>query len=152
MEHGITGSADRQGRRTPQPAYVKAMLDTKIVVVTQRDEWEDHFRLYEALLSGAMVMTDQMLTLPDLGLKNGTSIVEFNTVESLVSLANYNLTHEDERQSIAREGRFIALSRHRSWHRMEKISLGSIVTECPTASSGSYPYIVHANESTLVSN
>lgn len=144
---GITGTADRLGRRTPQSAYVQAMLNTKIVVVTQRDEWEDHFRLYEALLSGALVMTDQMVTVPDIGLKNGTSVVEFNSAENLISLANHYLTHEEERQSIASAGRFIALSRHRSWHRMEEIILGSVVTEFPVSASGPFPYIVHANES-----
>eukprot|EP00980_Cylindrotheca_fusiformis_P005066 scaffold1073_cov98-Cylindrotheca_fusiformis.AAC.5 len=150
---GITGTADVLGRRQPQVAYVQAMLDTKIVVVTQRDEWEDHFRLYEALISGAMVMTDQMITLSDLGLKNGTSIVEFHNAESLISLAKYYLSHEKERHSIAQQGRFIAMSRHRSWHRMEKLILGSIVTDCrhhsttaAAVNSGSCPYTVHANE------
>ncbi|CAJ1968801.1 unnamed protein product [Cylindrotheca closterium] len=91
------------------------MLTTKIVVVTQRDEWEGHYRLYEALLSGAMVMSDQMLILSRLGLlENGTSVIEFDSETSLISLAQYYLDHNSERQAIAARGRQIAMSRHRS--------------------------------------
>jgi hypothetical protein len=56
------------------------MLDTKIVVVTQRDQREDHYRLNEALISGTMVMTDRMLALP-IELESGTSIVEFTSAD-----------------------------------------------------------------------
>ncbi|CAJ1965649.1 unnamed protein product [Cylindrotheca closterium] len=146
---GVTGTADRRGRRKPQTAYVRHMLTTKIVVVTQRDEWEGHYRLYEALLSGAMVMSDQMLILSRLGLENGTSVIEFDSETSLISLAQYYLDHNSERQAIASRGRQIAMSRHRSWHRMEEIVFGSIVTKCTAKEC---PYIVHGNESSIVSS
>lgn len=141
---GVTGTADRQGRRKPQLSYIEHMLNTKIVVVTQRDEWEGHYRLYEALVSGAMVMSDQMLILPRLGLENGTSIIEFDSAKRLVSLAEYYLQHEEQRQAIAAKGRHVAMSQHRSWHRMEEIVFGRIVTPCTATEC---PYIVHANES-----
>ncbi|KAL3936527.1 MAG: hypothetical protein SGBAC_008170 [Bacillariaceae sp.] len=144
---GVTGTADRKGRRKPQAAYIQHMLTTKIVVVTQRDEWEGHYRLYEALISGAMVMSDQMLIGPRLGLVNGTSIVEFNSAASLVSLAEYYLTNEKERQTIAARGRQVAMSQHRSWHRMEEIVLGSIVTKCKAEAC---PYVVHGNETSSI--
>jgi hypothetical protein len=150
----FVGTADRVGRRHAQTAYVSAMLDTKIVVTAQRDKWEDHYRLYEALASGAMVMTDQMLSLPA-GLRNGTNIIEFSSADEFVRLARYYLEHDNERQAIAQQGRYVAMSRHRSWHRMEEIILGQPVTVCydnnntpEKNSEDPCPYIIHANETT----
>lgn len=142
---GIVGMADRVGRRFPQSAYIEAMLGTKIVVVTQRDQWEDHYRLYEALVSGAMVMTDKMLILPS-GLQNGTSIVEFASADEFLRLASHYLQNQNERMIIAKKGRAIAMSKHRSWHRMEEIVLGNPLTLCGSK-NGLCPYVVHANES-----
>ena len=75
---GLAGNALQAGRRSVHSDYIQAMLNSKIVVVTQRDDWEDHYRLFEALVSGAMVMTDRMLSLPK-GLENGVSIIEFQS-------------------------------------------------------------------------
>ena len=52
------------GRNKAQELYVATMLQYKIVVVCQRDLWEGHYRLMEALAGGAMVMTDPMHPLP----------------------------------------------------------------------------------------
>jgi hypothetical protein len=38
------GSGREEGRNTVQIDYVRQLLDTKIVVVAQRDGWEDHYR------------------------------------------------------------------------------------------------------------
>jgi hypothetical protein len=126
--------------------YIEALLRTKILVVTQRDGWEDHYRLFEGIVAGPMVMTDRMLALPA-GLENGTSVVEFGSEKELLSLINYYLEHEDERLSIAAEGRRVAMSQHRSWHRMEQIIFGRALTSCSLAkSTPDCPYIVHTSE------
>jgi hypothetical protein len=152
---GLVGTADRVGRRKAQTSFIQAMLDTKIIVVTQRDKWEDQYRLYEALLSGAMVMTDSMLTLPE-GLQSNVSIVEFDSAVDLHNKARYYLEHREERIAIAKRGRAVVLSRHRSWHRMEEIILGQAITMCDdddnnnkpgsSSSSSRCPYHIHANE------
>lgn len=123
----MVGMADRVGRRHPQLEYVRALLDTKIVVVAQRDTYEDHYRLYEALVSGGLVLTDPMLTLPN-GLRNGTSIIVYSTLDDLVQQVQYFLNHNHQRIKIAKAGRRVALARHRSWHRMEEVILGRIVS------------------------
>lgn len=46
---GLAGSALQAGRRNVKEEYIEAMLHSKIVVVSQRDDWEDHYRLFEAL-------------------------------------------------------------------------------------------------------
>jgi Glycosyl transferases group 1 len=153
---GLAGSPTRVGRQSVASAYLDAMLSTKIMVVTQRDGWEDHYRLFEALVSGAMVMTDRMLSLPS-GLHNGTSLVEFGSLRELMSLLDYYLIHQDERLQIAATGRREAMLRHRSWHRIEEVIFGRPLTLCdegnrgPNQSSADCPYVVHANESIQVS-
>jgi hypothetical protein len=153
---GLVGTADMVGRRKAQSSFIQAMLDTKIIVVTQRDKWEDQYRLYEALLSGAMVMTDRMLTLPE-GLQHNVSIVEFDSAVDLQDKARHYLEHKEERIAIAKRGRAVVLSRHRSWHRMEEIILGQAITMCDDdndddddnnkpSSSSRCPYNIHANE------
>ena len=113
-------------------------------MVTQRDFWEDHYRLMEALISGAMVIQDSMLSLPD-GLSNGTSIIEFRDVDDeLPRLIGYYLTHHHEREAIARAGRRAALSLHRTWQELEKIVFsGSYFTTC----EGEYcPYQIYPGQ------
>jgi Glycosyl transferases group 1 len=107
---------------------------------------KDHYRLFEALISGALVMTDRMLSLPD-GLQNGTSIVEFSSQQELGALIDYYLRHPEERFEIGRQGRLIAMSRHRSWHRMEEIIFGQRLTTCSNAAApDACPYVVHNDE------
>lgn len=89
---GLAGNAATEGRRQVQSVYIETMLDSKIVVVTQRDKWEDHYRLFEALVSGAMVMTDRMLGMPQ-GLENGTSLVEFESEQDLRTMILYYSSH-----------------------------------------------------------
>jgi hypothetical protein len=142
---GLIGTADIVGRRVAQVGFIEAMLQSKIIVVSQRDKWEDQYRLYEALVSGALVMTDQIVAMPR-GLENGTSIVEFGSADEFVRLVRYYLKHVEERIAIARRGREVAMTFHRSWHRMEEIVLGRVVTKCAKESNKNCPFVVQANE------
>jgi hypothetical protein len=113
------------GRTEIGQEYLESLLKTKIIVVTQRDAWEDHYRLFEALAGGAMVMTDTMLSLPD-GLVDGESVVMFKSREQLRVLLMYYLhPKQDEiRLAIARKGFEVAMGHHRSYHRMEEVFFG----------------------------
>lgn len=122
------------GRTQVAEAYLGTLLTTKIVVVAQRDNWEDHYRLFEAFVGGAMVMTDNMLSLP-FGLVDGENIVMYNSQQHLKELLLYYLQHEDARLAIARKGFEVAMSRHRSYHRMEELFFGA-----PQSPAG-LPYI-----------
>lgn len=143
---GLAGSSRKKGRRGVQSAYIEAMLETKIIVVTQRDEWEDHYRLFEALISGAMVMTDRMLLLPQ-GLENGTSVIEFDSADDLRSKIMYFTSHQEERLAIARKGREVSMNQHRTWHRIEEVIFGKAISGCSRKKVASRcPWIVHASE------
>lgn len=125
----VQGQAGRRGRATVTNDYVVSMLHYKIIVVVQRDEWEGHFRMFEAMVSGAMVIHDRMLALP-LGIKDNENIVMFDTMEELKNKVMYYLKNHKERLEIARRGRQLAMCHHRSWHRMEQVIFGRTVTSC----------------------
>lgn len=112
------GYSKNQGRNYVADEYVTALLSSKMVVVCQRDEWEGHYRLMEALISGAMVLTDPMVYLPS-GFKNGKNIIVYHSINDLKEKVIYFASNENLRITIARKGRELALSRHRSFHYME---------------------------------
>lgn len=123
----IAGGAGDTAREGVNVEYIKTMMESRIVVVVQRDSWIDMYRLMEALsVSGSLVMVDSMDIggLP-LGLEDGVSLVEFSSVQDLQTKILYYLRHDEERIRIAKAGRQVAMSRHRSWHIMERLLLGN---------------------------
>ena len=115
---GEAGEREKSGRNFVQSDYAAALLEYKIVVVCQRDTHETHYRLMEALISGAMVMTDPANFFPE-GIEDGRSIVIYRSVAELKEKILYFLENENERKMIARNGRAIMLDRHRSWQWLE---------------------------------
>ena len=99
-------------------------MESKIVVVSQRDIWEDHYRLMEALVCGGMVMTDPMSSLPKY-LEDGVSVVVYRSLSELRDKVWHYLRNGEERTAIARRGHRIALDHHRSWHGLERILFGN---------------------------
>lgn len=112
-----------------QSQYVLDLLSSKIVVIAQRDEWEDHYRLMESLASGALVLSDPMIA-PPAGLEDKRNIVFYNNPKELKSFIRYYLLpeNEKERNRIALEGFKLAMGRHRSWHRLEELLFGQPIT------------------------
>mmetsp|Transcript_21738 Transcript_21738/g.64007 ORF Transcript_21738/g.64007 Transcript_21738/m.64007 type:complete len:512 (-) Transcript_21738:69-1604(-) len=100
------------------------MLQYKILVLAQKDHYEDNYRLMDALLSGNLVMTDPMHPLP-LGLRDGESIVVYHSMSDLKQKIIQYLSHDEERQHIGRRGREVALKYHnpKSW--VERIIFGN---------------------------
>jgi hypothetical protein len=117
------GQRARPGRNSVQADYVDALLRSKIVITSQRDRWEDHYRLMEGLACGALVFTDPMSTLPH-HLKDGESLIVYRSLSELKEKILYYVEHEDERLTIARKGHHIAMNYHRSWHGLERIIFG----------------------------
>ncbi len=117
------GESERTGRNAVNENYAAALLSHKIIIVCQRDGWEDHYRLMEALAGGALVMTDPMHPLPA-GIEDGKQVVVYESIAALKDKIKYFLEHEEERQEIAQSGHDVAMSRHRSWHRMEELVFG----------------------------
>jgi hypothetical protein len=117
------------GRTKVSKEYLESLLTSKIVVVAQRDSWEDHYRLFEAISCGALVMTDPMLSLPD-ELVDGEHIIVYRSLDHLRELVLYYLdpAHKDERLRIARAGWNLAMGRHRTFHWMEELFFGQRIS------------------------
>lgn len=126
----ILGEVEDMEQSIIQMEYIEQMIFTKIIVVAQRDEWEGHLRLLEALASGAMVIADKALAMPS-GLVDRESIVLYDSAQSLKDAIFYYLNpkNDKERLSIARKGWETAMGRHRSWHRVEEILFGKPLTQ-----------------------
>ena len=93
--------------------YLAHLADSKIIVTCNPFSWEGDFRLWEALLSGALVMVDKM-TIPDwmphpfvhkkhLVYYDTRNQTEFN------SLLEYYVKHEDEARRIGEAGYNLSL-------------------------------------------
>jgi len=125
----MLGDDDAIERNRVCPEYVRQLLSTRIVVVAQHDEWEDHFRLMESMASGALVMADAMLA-PPYGLEDKVNIVFYDSLASFERLLFYYLDprNEKERRAIARRGMGFALGRQRGWHRVEELLFGKALT------------------------
>jgi hypothetical protein len=121
---GIVGWRAVRGRRSVHSEYTRALLKFKIVVVSQRDRYQDHMRLFEALVCGAFVMSDPMVDFPA-GLVDNETFSIYYGLGDMKRKILYFLEHEDERLRIANAGRNVALRRHREWHRWEDMLLGN---------------------------
>jgi len=124
----LAGQRGTKGRKGIQEQYVELMLKSKIIVVTQRDPWEGHYRLMEGLASGAMIVADFMLSLPK-GLKDRESVVLFRSEAELREVLPYYVQHDEDRLRIARKGWEVVMSRHRAWHRLEELLFGRPLTD-----------------------
>ena len=120
------------GRNIVLSEYSKIMLKSKIIVVAQRDGWSDHYRLMEALSSGAMVIADETLILPR-GLRHAESLVIFDSFSDLREKLLYYVQHDTERLKIAQRGWEIAMGYHRSWHAQGFVIFGQPVTHAGDA-------------------
>ena len=91
------------------------------------DKWEDHFRLDEALLSGALVLHDPQTYWPHM-MADGINFVVYHNISDLESKILYYLDHmsEEVRMTIGQRGRELALKHHRLWHQAERILLNDM--------------------------
>jgi spore maturation protein CgeB len=77
-------------------------------------------RFFEALGSGAFLLSENRLTIPDLA-QPGIEVVTFNDVQEAASKVKYFLQHETERFSIAEAGYQRAMNDHTYENRVEAI-------------------------------
>jgi len=100
---GIAGADKLLGRRRVQDAYVKALLDSKIVVTCNPDGWEGDYRTFEAMASGALVLVDRM-SLPPPVLQDGINVVFYNSTSDMLRKVKYFLEHPGNADMIADRG------------------------------------------------
>lgn len=100
-----------------------SLLQHKIVVTAQRDTYEDHYRLMEALVGGALVFTDPMHPLPYM-LEDGKNVIMYSSISDLKEKILYYINDpagQKKRVQIAKKGYEVVMNYHRSWHVMERL-------------------------------
>jgi len=123
---GLVSPRNKEGRSSVNDAYANGLLTHKIVVVCQRDGWEDHLRLMESFLSGAMVMSDSITHMPS-GFVDGESVVIYQSLEDLEEKVIYYLDEDadEERIRIAKAGRKLAIEHHKPRQAYERLIIGT---------------------------
>ena len=89
------------------------------IVFNNAIKFDLNMRVFEALASGAMLLTDNADGLEDF-FEDRKHLVIYND-ENVADLAKYYLENSDERERIANEGMREALEKHTYRHRLEKI-------------------------------
>ena len=97
-------------------AYKAQLENSKIIVSCNPSEWEGGFRLWEALLSGALVMVDRM-AIPDFmpfPLEHGKHLVFYdsNNQTEFDELLEYYVNNEEEARQIGEVGYHYVLDHH----------------------------------------
>tara|TARA_Y100001958_G_scaffold158593_1_gene156945 strand:+ start:4795 stop:5793 length:999 start_codon:yes stop_codon:yes gene_type:complete len=103
--------------------YYGVMKHSKIIVTANPTNHEGDFRLWEALLTGNLVLCDKMLTteMHKHPLVNGKHLVFYDDVNNLISLLQYYLFHTDESKQIGKSGREHVLKYHKFSDRVDEI-------------------------------
>lgn len=120
---GLVGSGSSSSQF--DESYLKHLADTKIIVTCNPWKWEGDFRLWEALLSGAMVMVDRMdipkwMPHPFIHKKHLVYYDTRNQTE-FNELLEFFTEHEEEARKIGEAGRQFVLDHHMAKDRVSYI-------------------------------
>jgi spore maturation protein CgeB len=83
-------------------------------------EYANNMRLYEATGVGTLLLTDYKQNLSDM-FDPGREVIAYRNTDECVELAGYYLTHDEEREKIARAGQRRTLTEHTYHHRMQEL-------------------------------
>jgi hypothetical protein len=102
---------------------------SKIVVNLSRDDYlqDANLRCFEAMASGALLMTPKPTELADLGCVEGVHYVTFEREADLYERVQFYLAHETERYAIAQAAQSLVLQEHTYDRRVQTIL--NILTE-----------------------
>ncbi|KAL3944474.1 MAG: hypothetical protein SGBAC_001451 [Bacillariaceae sp.] len=128
---GLVSTRGKVGRVSVADDYVDGLIRHKIIVVAQRDHWEGHLRLMEALISGALVMTDPVMHLPA-GYRNGYNIVVYASLADLKEKITYYSSPDGAvvRREVAQRGKQLALEHHKPDDMYRRLILGHWPQNC----------------------
>ncbi|MFT5573406.1 MAG: hypothetical protein ACI9FR_002341 [Cryomorphaceae bacterium] len=125
MQVGLVSECGPIGRSRINTEYKKCLFDSKIILHANPDSWEGDARLWEALSSGALVFVDRMCQPITHPLVDGEHVIFYDLtddgMEKLEQKVIYYLKHDDERETIGKQGRDFVLLHHRSIHRVNAI-------------------------------
>lgn len=117
------------------------MRSSKIVVTCNPSRWEGDFRLWEAMVSGALVFVDTMHVPTPHAFADGEHLVVFDSKNEAAfhGKLGWYLDHPAEARRIARAGFLYALKYHRTVSRIDWILRSSDLAQhhirCPSIPS-----------------
>lgn len=120
---GIAGDRGERGRSGFQPEYFNIMARSKIVVTCNPDRWEGDNRLFEALSSGSLVLSDSMMTPVENPFADWEHLVYYNKEDlgGLSDMIDGLLANDGVRSHIARAGYEYAMQHHTASSRIDEI-------------------------------
>jgi glycosyltransferase involved in cell wall biosynthesis len=120
---GIAGNDGEPGRSGFQEAYFSIMSRAKIVVTCNPDRWEGDYRLFEALSSGSLVMSDKMKTPMMNPFIHNKHLIYYDktNLDTLADQIRRLLIDEEKRLEIANNGYRHAMSFHTTEKRIDEI-------------------------------
>ena len=104
-------------------------------------EWEGDFRLWESLLSGALVFVDWITAferMPYLLDKKHLIIYNRKDQTGFLKLLEHYVTHEDEARSIATAGQKFARAHHMAANRIDYLLMHLVASEEEKESNPNY--------------
>jgi spore maturation protein CgeB/SAM-dependent methyltransferase len=102
------------------PADMAKIYNQSKIVVNACHNRDVNMRVFEALASGALLITDEADGLEDL-FEDGKHLIIYRTDEEAGEKVQYYLAHPEEREAIAEAGREWVLAHHTYSHRIQAI-------------------------------
>ena len=120
---GLSGKNGKLGRNQFQQSYFELMTRSKIVVTCNPDRCEGDYRLFEALSSGSLVISDKMKTPVVNQFVDREHLVYYdkNELGNLVDSIKGLLENDAERTKIAANGYKHAMRFHCTTNRIDEI-------------------------------
>lgn len=119
---GIAGNDGEKGRMGENnKSYYEIMMNSKIVVTCNPDNWEGDYRLFESLSCGPLVMVDDMITPVTNKFINNNHLIYYNNLYQLKYNIDYYLNNEHERRKISKSGYEHAMKFHKTSDRIDEI-------------------------------
>ena len=117
----VTGGRYHSRYKDVITEYYDVLKKSKIIVTANPPHWEGDFRLWEALLTGNLVMCDRMVMSDKVNLVNKKHLVFYKDMEELRKLIDYYTKNEKEREEIGRNGREFVLKKHKFSDRVDYV-------------------------------
>jgi len=104
-----------------QPREMAKIYNQSKIVFNQSIVHTMNMRIFEAMASGSMLLTEEIKDGQDELFDNKKHLVTFEGEDDLVEKIKYYLAHDKERERIAAAGEKEVLAKHTYWHRAQTV-------------------------------
>ncbi|MBA7710655.1 hypothetical protein ES703_119600 [subsurface metagenome] len=108
-------------KRFHKPSEMSLVYSQSKIVFNMGRKGELNMRLFEALSSGSLLLTEKTKNGLDELFQDGKHLVTYGLKDNLKEIIGYYLSHEEEREKIAEAGYKLVCEKHTYWHRAQTI-------------------------------